>query len=158
MTWGRLTDLVSHQTLTFANTHLDHILPSTRLKQVDIIIRRLKEKVKDDILIITGDFNASALSMALHRLSEDPDLNIRDTVPTDGVTTIRNFLQASSSQFRPIDHIFVSRQIQVLKSEIITGMYMGRFPSDHCPVLTVVELPQAETEAETEPEPESQPE
>jgi endonuclease/exonuclease/phosphatase family metal-dependent hydrolase len=85
--------------------------------------------------------------MALIKISEHTGLNLKDTVPSDGPSTIRIFLQAGSQMFRPIDHIFVTRDLEVLKSEIITGMYLGRYPSDHSPSVTVVSLPDAAPDA-----------
>ena len=136
-----LKDSLNGCTFTFANTHLDVLLPSVRVRQIEVLCSQLKERVRGDFTVLTGDFNCSALSPAFRSLAKDSALNLKDTVPTDGVSTIRSFIQMSSSHFRPIDHILVSNQLEVLKSEIITGMYMGRYPSDHCPVLTVIALP-----------------
>ena len=143
-TYALLKDRLTDQTFTFANTHLDHILPSTRAKQAAVLRDKLIEVKDGDYLVLTGDFNSSYLSRAVHILVTSPKLDLKDTVPVDGVSTIRAFVQAGTSQFRPIDHILVTNDLEVLKSEIITGMYMGRYPSDHCPVLTVVKLPEAE--------------
>ena len=143
-TFALLKDKLTEQTFTFANTHLDHLLPATRAKQAAVLRDKLIEVKDGDFLVLTGDFNSSYLSLAVHTLVSSPELDLKDTVPTDGVSTIRSFIQAGTSHFRPIDHILVSENLEVLKSEIITGMYMGRYPSDHCPVLTVIKLPEAE--------------
>ncbi len=137
-----LRDKVTDKIFTFSNTHLDHLLPSVRTKQAAVLRDKLIELNEGEFLILTGDFNSSYLSMAVHTLVSCPELSLKDTVPSDGRSTIRAFVQAGSSFFRPIDHILVSKHLEVLKSEIITGMYMGRYPSDHCPVLTVIRLPE----------------
>lgn len=139
-----LQDNLSGQQFTFANTHLDHLLPMIRTRQAEVLRDKLKQKQHGAFTVLTGDFNCSFPSPALSVLTKDEQLNLKDTVPTDSVTTLRNFIQASSSRFRPIDHILVSKDMTVLKSEIITGMYMGRYPSDHNPVLTVLQLPEPE--------------
>lgn len=143
-TMAVLKDTVSGLEFTFANTHLDHLLPTVRVKQAEVLRSRLRQKQRGAFTVLTGDFNTSFPNAALILLTRDEQLNLTDTVPSDGVTTLRSFIQAGSSGFRPIDHILVSRTLEVLKSEIITGMYMGRYPSDHCPVLTVLQLPEPE--------------
>ena len=141
-----LQDNLSGMQFTFANTHLDHLLPTVRTKQIEVLCAQLKQKQRGSFTVLTGDFNCSFPSTAFRLLEKDAQLNLKDTVPTDGVTTLRSFIQAGSSRFRPIDHILVSQEMTVIKSEIITGMYMGRYPSDHNPVLTVLQLPEPEYE------------
>jgi endonuclease/exonuclease/phosphatase family metal-dependent hydrolase len=37
-----------------------------------------------------------------------------------------------------IDHIFVTKQFKVKKWGILTDTYFGKYPSDHFPVMAVV--------------------
>ena len=137
-----LAELEDNETGThflFANTHLDHLIPHVRTKQAEVLRRILNEHRAGAFTIVTGDFNCSFPADALQKLTDDPDLDLQDTVPDDGRSTIRSFIQAGASHYRPIDHILVTKTVPVLKSEVISGMYMGVFPSDHCPILTVLD-------------------
>ena len=140
VTLAELEDKTSGKHFTFANTHLDHLIPFVRTQQAETLARILKENMKGEFLILTGDFNCSLPADAIRIHTEDPELMLKDTAPDDGRSTIRNFIQAGASGYRPIDHILVNRDIPVVKSEIISGMYMGVFPSDHCPIMTTLEL------------------
>ena len=140
VTLAELEDKTSGKHFTFANTHLDHLIPFVRTQQAETLARILKENMKGEFLILTGDFNCSFPADAIRILTEDPALMLKDTVPDDGRSTIRNFIQAGASGYRPIDHILATRDIPVVKSEIISGMYMGVFPSDHCPIMTMLDL------------------
>lgn len=140
-TYAVLNDSLSEKTLTFANTHLDHLLPPARTKQTNVLCRVLGETKKGDCLFLTGDFNSSILSAAVRRIADDPVLKVKDTVPNDAASTIRGFIQPSSSGYRPIDHVFVPDDLTVVKSEVIKDMFLGRYPSDHNPVITTVRFP-----------------
>ncbi|MEO6001234.1 MAG: endonuclease, partial [Chitinophagaceae bacterium] len=41
---------------------------------------------------------------------------------------------------RVIDHIFMTKQFTASRWGILTDSYFGKYPSDHFPVLAVVEL------------------
>ena len=140
VTLAELEDMKTGTRFLFANTHLDHLIPFVRTKQAEVLRRILNEHKAGAFTIVTGDFNCSFPEDALHKLTEDPALSLQDTVPDDGRSTIRNFIQAGASHYRPIDHILVTKTVPVVRSEIISGMYMGVFPSDHCPIMTVLDL------------------
>ena len=140
VTLAELEDMKNGTRFLFANTHLDHLIPFVRTKQAEVLRRILNEHKAGAFTIVTGDFNCSFPEDSLHKLTEDPALSLQDTVPDDGRSTIRNFIQAGASHYRPIDHILVTKTVPVVRSEIISGMYMGVFPSDHCPIMTVLDL------------------
>ncbi|MBQ9328258.1 MAG: endonuclease/exonuclease/phosphatase family protein [Solobacterium sp.] len=130
-----LEDLESGKTIRMCNTHLDHVLPSIRRKQAEVIQTYLRNHLDGDLTIVTGDFNCPDLSEPLQVLESDDTLHLHDTTPSDPKSTIRNFIQSSTSHYRPIDHILVSDTMTVNKTEILSGLYMGTYPSDHSPIL-----------------------
>lgn len=140
VTVAELEDYETGQHFTFANTHLDVLFPPVRTRQADALRKILLKEKAGDFLIVTGDFNCSYPALAVSALTRDEELCLKDTAPDDGRATIRNFIQAGASGYRPIDHILVSRDMEVRKSEIISGLYMGLYPSDHCPVLTFLQV------------------
>ncbi|MBR4455065.1 MAG: endonuclease/exonuclease/phosphatase family protein [Solobacterium sp.] len=125
---------------TFANTHLDHLLPSARMKQVRVFKTVLEDYREGAFTAVTGDFNTTLVSKPLQDLISDRFLHVKDTAPHDGRTTIRGFIQASASRYRPIDHIFVSEEPEVIASSIHSGMVLGVYPTDHCPITTVIRV------------------
>lgn len=155
VTLAELEDRKTGLHFTFANTHLDHLFPPVRTFQAEVLRKILLQEKTGEFLILTGDFNCSYPAKAVNVLTSDETLALKDTAPNDGRATIRNFIQAGASRYRPIDHILVSNDLAVEKAEIISGLYMGVYPSDHCPVLTIVdtsskEMKTAELQAETE--------
>ena len=139
MTFAVLEDNPTGMRFTFANTHLDHLLPSVRSHQADVLRKILAQEKEGDFLILTGDFNCSYPSKAIAEVANDPKLKLQNVTEHETRISIRNFIQASTSRYRPIDHILCSDHLTVKKTEIISDLFMGVFPSDHCPVLTIIE-------------------
>ena len=60
-TWAEITIKESGLKMMVVNTHLDHILSETRLKQIQVLIKEIK-KINQRPLFIMGDFNESPLT------------------------------------------------------------------------------------------------
>ena len=138
-----LKDRKTGEVFTLCNTHLDHLLNVTRFRQAGILIEELEKRAQGSFLIVTGDFNATGASPAVRRiLSEEHRYHIKDAVPITLGTTMHDFIASSAHRYRPIDHIFISDNVSIQKTEIISSLYMGVYPSDHCPVLVILDSPQ----------------
>ena len=138
-----LRDRETGEVFTLCNTHLDHLLNTTRCKQAGILIEEIEKRAEGSFLIVTGGFNTTAAGPAVRRiLSEEHRYQIRDAVPVSLGTTIHDFIASSAHRYRPIDHIFISENVSIQKAEIISSLYMGVYPSDHCPVLVILDSPQ----------------
>jgi endonuclease/exonuclease/phosphatase family metal-dependent hydrolase len=134
-TIGILQDRTDGTIFTFANTHLDHVLPAVRTRQALVLRNELLKRRRGEFLILTGDFNATRVSAAITLLSTPSDpLEIKDLAPRQGAT-IRDRFASTFHRRMPIDHIFVSKKMDAKCCRIITSLYMGKAPSDHCPLL-----------------------
>ncbi len=127
----------SLHTFVMANTHLDHMFAYVRYRQADKLAEILSTFTDHEFMILTGDFNTPLTTLPLKRLTEKTGL--QDAVPENPSTSLRNIMRLSSSRFLPIDHVFVSKNIHVIRSRLVAGMFMGRFPSDHLPLYTEIE-------------------
>ncbi len=139
-TYGILKDKYDNTTFTFCNTHLDHLLPSVRYKQILVLKEELSIRKKGDFLILSGDFNTSLTSKAMIRLFKDLNpLNLKDTLSKEYTSTIHPKLHGKTFHKGPIDHIFVTNDVIVHSSIAIQSLFMGVYPSDHFPVLSTIE-------------------
>lgn len=131
-----LLDKQTNEEFTFANTHLDANLPSVRTLQAIILTSILFSEQKGNI-ILTGDFNTISTSDALKALTK---LNIKDAINDTIGSTLVGPLGSRSHEYKPIDHIFVSNNIQITKSYKVTDTFNGIQPSDHYPVVAQIEI------------------
>ena len=136
-----LEDLESGRTFTFANTHLDHLLPGTRIKQCSVLRDLLRENMLGDFLILAGDFNSTAVDPGAMMLLHDPDLRLRNLEDPDLKSSIHGFLQSAVSHYRPIDLIMATDFLKADHVRHLSGLYAGKFPTDHMPLLAEVTLP-----------------
>jgi endonuclease/exonuclease/phosphatase family metal-dependent hydrolase len=138
-----LRDRESGVTFTFCNTHLDFLLPTTRTGQAEILRQQLIARSRGAFLAVTGDFNSGTGSEAIRALIGDSNpLQLKDIMPADAGSTLHDPIGSISHGNRPIDHIFLSEQLEVRRSIVIRSKFMGVFPSDHFPVLAEFEMPQ----------------
>jgi endonuclease/exonuclease/phosphatase family metal-dependent hydrolase len=85
-------------------------------------------------LVICGDFNSSPLSSVYRRLGRD----LRDV---QWGSTPRRATWPSRLPFWRIDHMFVSRQISVLRTSVL-DQALSRVASDHLPLVAELSLSQ----------------
>lgn len=138
-----LKDRETKEIFTLCNTHLDHVLPAARFKQAAVLMEELSKRARGSFVVLTGDFNTTSTSAAVqHILERGRAWKLQDAIPATLGTTMHDFLASSAHHYRPIDHIFLSENVSVEKSEIISSLYMGVYPSDHCPVMAVFDSPQ----------------
>ena len=136
-----LEDLESGKVFTFANTHLDHLLPGTRIKQCAVLRDLLRDNMLGEFLILTGDFNSTAVDPGAMLLLHDPDLRLRNLEDPDLKSSIHGFLQSAVSHYRPIDLIMASDFLNADLVKHLSGLYAGKFPTDHMPLLAEISLP-----------------
>jgi len=133
--WARIT--VDDKNILWANTHLDHILPSTREGQVKVLASEIsKIKKSEDTLILCGDFNEGP-SKPVHKfILNNLSLN-------DPWIELGNLEQSSFHHFRPneihgerIDWILHSSRLKAKKILLDQARnQQDAFPSDHYPVI-----------------------
>lgn len=130
-TWVVLENKATGEKYTHINTHLDHVLESVRVKQIEVLSVKIAElKTMGYPLVCTGDFNTKQGADAYNKMSEImTDSKFIATNSDDGATYTnygRNRLET-----KPIDFIFVSDGITVDTYKIIDEKIDRMYLSDH---------------------------
>lgn len=166
-TWARLVDKDSGQAFYFYNTHLDHISQRSRKKSVVFLAQHIHARSFPDPFVLMGDFNAREKSAPIQFLKGKADLNTktkgRVLNPTPLLDTFRlrypdrrnavtfHGFRRFFFRFR-LDYIFVPTTIRVQDAKIIQLRWKKRYPSDHFPLLTRIDIPAPKKELNTMPE------
>ncbi|MEJ7559686.1 MAG: endonuclease/exonuclease/phosphatase family protein [Pedobacter sp.] len=165
-TWGQFQDVASGLKFYFFNTHFDHVGVKARRESSKLILRKIKELAGEEPTILTGDFNVDQNDESFSILSgsalKDAYRTTQIKYATNG--TFNRFDPSAMTDSR-IDHIFLSNCAVVKRYGILTDTYRtpaakeenvntngnfpkelklkafeARLPSDHFPVMIVVEL------------------
>ena len=139
-TWAVLEDKETGVTYTHINTHLDHVLESTRVGQAGVLITKVKELSKNGNFVCTGDFNAyedSEVYAEMLKVSEDAKLIAENS--DDGIT-YHSYGKIEEHGKGAIDFIFVSKGNDVDTYKIIRDTVMDMYPSDHYPIIADIEF------------------
>lgn len=138
--WALLRDTRSGTHLAVLNTHFDHVGTAARLNSAVMIAAWTRARIAEGSkVIVLGDFNAAPSSAPIQHLANSAHSGLRlaqslsATRPYGPPGTFNAFkIEAGAPE--PIDHIFVSDGIAVLRHSTITQHWGGRLPSDHYPV------------------------
>ena len=134
-TWATLENKATGERYTHLNTHLDHILESTRVAQVKVLIDKLTELQKYGKVVCTGDFNTEPSSEVYSKMTEV--INDSKTVAensNEGIT-FHGYGHSDEEFTGPIDYIFISDNTQVKTYKIIRNTAKDMYPSDHYPIV-----------------------
>lgn len=135
-TWAEITIKASGLKMMVVNTHLDHILSSTRLKQVDVLIQEIK-KINGRPVLIMGDFNESPLTEVQSKLRKAFSLKdpwIEKRFPEE--TSHHAFLGNKTTEGDRIDWILVPENFECQTLTLEKRSFdEGIYPSDHYPML-----------------------
>lgn len=125
----------------FFNTHFDHIGVEARKQSAELIVQKIKEIAKTNPVILTGDFNTEPDNDPYRIMTaylQDAKLISREKhFGPEGTFT---GFAAMEKTDKPIDYIFVSKQVQVLKHATLAESWKGLFSSDHYPVFARVTI------------------
>lgn len=139
-TWGVFKDKENGKSFIFMNTHFDHVGHEARRESAKLIMAQARELAKGLPLILTGDFNVDEKNEAYFTLANSGF--ITDAYDSAAIVYAPNSSfngwGKSLKKSGRIDHIFISKPFKVLKYGILTDTYMGKFPSDHFPILTTL--------------------
>lgn len=147
-TWVKLRDRRASATFYAVNTHFDNQGAKARAQSAALLVERLSGQFKDHPVILTGDFNTPPKSPPYKTLIGDGREHgrffrdaheISQQKPAGPNSTWNGFRAVVPG--RRIDFVFVTDAIKVRQHRILNEQRDGRFPSDHLPVVAVVELP-----------------
>lgn len=139
VTWAKLLHKPTARTVTFVNTHFDY-QPSAIDASARCLRRWLDDIQKESPVILTGDFNANKHALAYKTLIGNGQLSDAyrqaHPKPTDEAT-FHGF--GTHSPLLPIDWILVSNHFYATSASVDRTRQGHLFPSDHDPVLVVLE-------------------
>lgn len=131
-------DLKSKQKITIVNTHLDHILPMTREKQIEVLVSELK-KEHHSPQIIMGDFNENPQSTIKKFMMNE--FNLKDPWEVNNLpeeTSHHGFQGNKAQKGERIDWILIDSKWKCdsiyLEKKCVDGIYL----SDHYPLVATV--------------------
>lgn len=130
-TWATLKNKETGRVYTHLNTHLDHVLESTREKQAEVFVAKAKELEKRGVVVCTGDFNTEEGAKAYCVVAAAFDDVKQTAAETDSGKTYHDYGRALFSKNKPIDFVFVSRGTPAARYRIVDTMVQGMYYSDH---------------------------
>ena len=138
-TWA-VFELPSGERFTLYNTHLDHISEAARVNGIQVIFDRIHEQ-GDHPFMIMGDFNAKPDSETVQFISQKEFALtnvLQKEINRGEAKTFHNFQGGTIGM--PIDYIFISKELRLIASKILSEKVHDRFPSDHYPIVAEVAL------------------
>lgn len=138
--WIKLRTKQGGKTFYVFNVHYDHQGVQARIESSKLMIDKIKQIAGKQPVIFTGDFNGNHQSEWYLNIKNSGVF--RDVLGLVAHPYVNNGSFNSFSANNPskdiIDHIFISSHFSVRKYGILTDTYHGKFPSDHFPVLAVL--------------------
>ncbi len=144
-TYGIFRDRISDRKFVFANTHLDHVGKLAMSNGIKVILEHLAGYFPAYPVIVTGDFNSypdtepvkiiSAKMSNARLISETPHAG----PPKETYHGYKPDPKDRNNK-APIDYIFVSEGIKVLRHEAVDDFEDGLASSDHFAVFADVRM------------------
>lgn len=163
--WGQFKDKQTGFVFYFFNLHMDHVGVVARAESAKLVLAKVKEIAGNKPALLTGDFNVDQHSESygvIHNSGVMKDAYEVTAVRYALNGTFNSFRSDSKTDSR-IDHIFLTKQFKVSRYGILTdtyrskrpeetaadaanfpkevklSKYIAREPSDHFPVMAVLE-------------------
>lgn len=165
--WGKFKDKKSGFTFFFYNLHMDHRGKLARIEGAKLVLKKIQELPEGSPVILTGDFNVNQKHES-YALFDNSGI-LRDSYQIAEFRYATNGTHNGFDPYRKtenrIDHLFLTKDFAVKKYGILTdtyrservdqpeaeqnanfpkevslSKYVARTPSDHFPVMIVVEL------------------
>ena len=164
--WGKFREKSTGFVFFFFNVHFDHVGILARKESAKLILDKIKTLAGDSPTVLTGDFNVDQKSesyLVLNNSNILTDAYDIAQLKYGSKGTFNSFNINVNSESR-IDHIFVTNDFNVLKHGVLTDTYRtsqtdleelinsgaypqeiilfqneARLPSDHYPVICVIE-------------------
>lgn len=138
--WAVLEDKETGVKFTHINTHLDHVLESTRVEQVKVLKTKIAELEKETTVICTGDFNTYETAEAYAEMGKAMDDTKLTAKASDTGITFHNYDAIEEHDDGAIDFVFTTKGTQADTYKIIRDKVDGIYPSDHYPIMADVVL------------------
>jgi endonuclease/exonuclease/phosphatase family metal-dependent hydrolase len=141
-TWAEFEEIKTGFKFYFFNLHMDHIGVVARRESAKLVLSKIKEMAKGVPVILTGDFNVDQTSESYAVVNNSGLLKDSYTlapIKLDYDDSYNAFNVNKNHGNSRIDHIFVSKQFRVKRYAILTNTFYGHIPSDHYPVVAIIE-------------------
>lgn len=145
-TWGIFKDKVSGERFFMLNTHLDHVGVEARRNGAKLVLSEVSRLSENLPVIVTGDFNAvptdEPIRILTDKTNKDAFTHTRDVADFcyGPDWTFHAYGTIDYDQRTFIDYVFFKGNFKVKTHAVITDTKGKAYPSDHCPVLAIVEL------------------
>lgn len=137
-TWAVLEDKATGVRYTHINTHLDHVLESTRVEQSKVLLNKISELEKNTKVICTGDFNTFETAEAYSVMTASMTDTKTVAKNSDTGITFHKYGTIEEHKDGAIDFIFTTNGMEVDTYKIIRNTVQGMYPSDHYPIVADV--------------------
>ncbi len=147
-TWAKLQDNRTKRVVFVLNTHFDHLGQKARLESAKLILQKINVYTKKEQfpVIVTGDFNADPNNEVIKTITDTRNpFHLTDSRTAcsrkSGVDwSFHGFGKTPMKDRTLLDYVFVKNNVSVLEYEVIDNTGVGRYDSDHCPVLVKVQF------------------
>ncbi len=136
--WALLEDKQTGQRYTHINTHLDHVLDSTREAQMKVLIECVNKVANGSPIVMTGDFNDYEDSLVYAVACESFNDTKKVAKTSDEGRTFTKYGQKAEKDHKgigAIDYIFADKELEIDTYKIIRNTVQGIYPSDHYPIV-----------------------
>ena len=141
--WGKFKDKISGREFYVFNSHFDHQGITARLESAKMLLSTIKLIAGDYPVFATGDYNSTPESEQMQLLFTDRHLKdsyvLSEKKPYGSVGTFNSW-DPTKVPSKRIDYILVTNSIRVKEYGVLNDRPNGQFPSDHDPVIAVVEF------------------
>ncbi|MBQ5904680.1 MAG: endonuclease/exonuclease/phosphatase family protein [Clostridia bacterium] len=137
-TWALLENKETGERYTHINTHLDHVLESTRQAQMKVLIEYVGKVTGEAPVIMTGDFNdfeGSPVYNEACKIFNDARFVAK---ASDTGRTFTKYGSYEEDGEGAIDFIFTDKDVTVDTYKVIRDTVKGIYPSDHYPIVADV--------------------
>lgn len=139
-TWAILEDKETGEKYTHINTHLDHVLESTRVSQCEVLLSEMSKLQAQGTVVCTGDFNTyndGDVYASMLEATDDVALTAKNA---DSGITFHSYGSKADEGQGPIDFIFLTKGTEAETYKIIRNTVKDMYPSDHYPIIADIKL------------------
>jgi endonuclease/exonuclease/phosphatase family metal-dependent hydrolase len=144
VTYAKFITIQDSTTFWFLNTHFDHLSELSKINSSNFVANLIDRMCGQYPVILTGDFNFTKdfightiITSDSNRVKMSDAQDISGIIDRSGNSTFNGFNPIAVPNYK-IDYIFVNKKIKVLSHLIIDDKIENLFPSDHMPILSVI--------------------
>lgn len=143
VTWGLFEEIATGKKFYHFNTHFDHLIPHSRTRSAQLLLRRIAGRKLSVPVVLTGDFNSDQHGRPHQILVADqpgaPALldSWAQAGQNEGqlLSTFHNW-KGPQNGGKHIDWILTTAEFACQRSKVVTFQENGVWPSDHFPVVS----------------------